>query len=81
MASITISLDEAFNDRLQMQAASHGRSVEEEAREILRDALGAEEQPKEGLGTALRRHAEKFGGLDLQLPPRGSARRPTDFDE
>ncbi len=37
MASITIrDLDERFKARLRVQAAHHGRSMEEEARDILR---------------------------------------------
>ncbi len=40
MASITIrDIDERFKARLRVQAAHHGRSMEEEARDILRTAL------------------------------------------
>ena len=36
MASLTIrNLDDAIKQRLRVQAAHHGRSMEEEAREIL----------------------------------------------
>ena len=39
MASITIrNLDESVKARLRIRAAQHGRSMEEEARHILRDA-------------------------------------------
>ena len=38
MASITIrDIDERFKARLRVQAAHHGRSMEEEARDILAD--------------------------------------------
>ena len=41
MASITIrNLDDSLKHRLRVQAAEHGRSMEEEAREILRRAVG-----------------------------------------
>ena len=41
MASITIrNLDEDVKTRLRVQAAGNGRSMEEEVRLILRDAVG-----------------------------------------
>ena len=43
MASITIRrLEESLKARLRVRAAHHGRSMEEEAREILRNDLKAE---------------------------------------
>jgi len=40
MASITIrNLDDEVKDRLRMRAAENGRSMEEEARLILREAV------------------------------------------
>ena len=40
MASMTIrNLDDDIKQRLRVQAAEHGRSMEEEARVILRTAL------------------------------------------
>ena len=45
MSSITIEdVDEDLRRRLQRRAANHGRSVEVEARDILRSALAAEEK-------------------------------------
>ena len=45
MASITIrNLDESLKSRLCIQAAVHGRSMEDEAREILRSSLNQEPQ-------------------------------------
>ena len=42
MASITIrNLDDEVKARLRVRAASNGRSVEEEVRLILRDAVGS----------------------------------------
>ena len=50
------NVEDDMKSRLKRQAARHGRSMEEEARDILRDGLkregGAE---KEGLGLKLRR--------------------------
>lgn len=46
MASLTVrNLDEALVRMLQVQAAEHGRSVEAEHREILRQALEGGKQP------------------------------------
>jgi phosphopantothenoylcysteine decarboxylase / phosphopantothenate---cysteine ligase len=48
MASITIrGLDEELKQRLRLRAASHGRSMEDEARTILRDMAG--DQPLSGV--------------------------------
>ena len=42
MATLTIrQLDEKTKTRLRVRAAHHGRSMEEEAREILRSALSS----------------------------------------
>ena len=66
MASITIRvMDEAVNARLRVSAASHGRSMEEEAREILNAALWPKAVPRLNLAEAIRRHVEPLGGIDL----------------
>ncbi len=47
MASITIrNLDNSLKSRLRIQAAVHGRSMEDEARDILRSSLNQEPQEK-----------------------------------
>src|SRR5271156_1853074 len=54
MASITIlDLDDSLESLLRMQAADHGRSMEEEAREIIRGALAPEVDEPDRLGTAI----------------------------
>ena len=46
MASITIrNLDDTLKRRLRIRAAEHGRSMEEEAREILRLVVGEPAPP------------------------------------
>ena len=46
MASITIrNLEEDIKQRLRVRAAAHGRSMEEEALEILRRELGTDSAP------------------------------------
>lgn len=61
MAQLLVrNLDDALKERLRVVAASHGRSMEEEARVILHTALAAEVIPEtEGshIGVAERIHA------------------------
>ena len=77
MASITIrQLEETTKRKLRIRAARHGRSMEQEAREILKSALSQpEEQPKD-LGKAIRDIFAPLGGVELQIPPRGPIRDP-----
>ncbi len=80
MASITIRrLDESVKRKLRMRAASHGRSMEEEAREILKSALVSEQPPK-NLGDAIHRRFARLGGVELEIPPREMGREPPDFE-
>ena len=81
MATITIrQLDEHIKARLRVQAAHHGRSMEEEARAILRSALSTE-PPQGNLAEAVRRRFAPLGGVELKAPRRDRIRRPPDFDE
>jgi antitoxin FitA len=80
MASITIRrLDETLKTRLRVKAAHHGRSMEEEAREILRNSLADAPQREIDLATAIRRHVEPIGGIELILPKREAVRKPPKF--
>lgn len=77
MASITIrKLDEATKARLRIRAAHHKRSMEDEARTILRAALAEEPSSSRSLADAIRERFESLGGLDLELPARASIRKP-----
>ena len=81
MASITIrNLDEDVKTRLRMRAAGHGRSMEEEARLILGEAVEREVAPAKGLGTALHALFKPFGGVELDIPPREPPRDPPRFE-
>lgn len=50
--------------------------MEEEAREILRRVLVAEEPRAQNLAQAIRRHIEPLGGIELALPQRQPVRKP-----
>ncbi len=77
MASITIrKLDEKTKARLRVRAAHHQRSMEDEARNILRTALAEEATTPRNLWEAVRSRFEPLGGVDLQLPPREPMREP-----
>ena len=77
MASITIrNLDEHTKAQLRVRAAHHKRSMEEEARNILRDAVSVSTGTRRDLAEAIRRRFEPFGGCDLELPARGVMRTP-----
>ena len=80
MASITIrNLDDDVKIRLRMRAAGNGRSMEEEARLILREAVSHKTGP-ENLASAIRTRFAPFGGVELELPPREPAREPPKFE-
>ncbi len=80
MASITIrNLDDDVKTRLRTRAAGKGHSMEEEARLILREAVGREAEPKD-LAAFIQECFAPYGGVDLELPPRGPMRKPLRFD-
>jgi plasmid stability protein len=80
VASITIpNLDDALEGQLRLRAAARNRSMEDEARDILRTALAHEPADTKHLIDAMRELVEPFGGVDLELPPRGPIREPPDF--
>lgn len=80
MASITIrNLEDDLKRRLRIRAAEHGRSMEEEAREILRQAIEKRAAP-EDLGEAIHRRFAALGGVDLDLLPREPMPEPLRFD-
>lgn len=83
MTSITIPhIDDDLKERLKLRAAEHGRSMEAEARDILRSALkGNESEPASGnLGDRIRAIVEPIGGIELDIPPRKLIREPPKFE-
>jgi antitoxin FitA len=80
MASITIrNLDEALKRKLRLRAAQRDRSMEDEARDILRTALAEGETSRTNLADAMCRRLDPLGGVELILPSRGPMRAPPDF--
>lgn len=82
MAVMTIrNIDDAIKNRLRLRAAMHGRSMEDEARDILRSALSTEIPRPRNLGQAIHERFSAFGGVDLPDVPREAIRLPMDFGE
>ena len=82
MATLTIRrLDEKAKTRLRVRAAHHGRSMEEEAREILRSALAASAPVKGNLAETIQRRFAAFGGVEFELPRRDAMREAQGFGE
>jgi plasmid stability protein len=80
VASITIrKLDDRLKSQLKHRAAQHGRSMEEEARTILRDSL--ETWRPKTLGDIARELFGPENGVELDIPPRGPMPEPPDFSE
>lgn len=80
MATLTIrNLDEALKRRLRVRAAQHGRSMEEEVREILREVVS---EPRSGanLAASIQARVAGIGGVELELPARELVREPPLLD-
>lgn len=81
MASMTIrNIDEKLKARLRVQAARHGRSMEDEARDILRTALSSATARGATLVKSIRGRVEPLGGIELQIAPREPMRDPLNLE-
>lgn len=81
MASITVrNLGESTKRKLKIRAAQHGRSMEQEVREIIESSLRQNdvEQPKTGaeLAESIHRRFARLGGLELEPLPKEFMRDP-----
>src|ERR1700684_605418 len=77
MASITIrKLPENTKRRLRIRAARNGRSMEQEARELLEAGLARADSEPKNMGEAIRKIFAPLGVVDLKIPPRGPMREP-----
>ena len=63
MAQLVVRrLDDDVKEKLQLRARRHGRSTEEEVREILRNAVRGEARSHSSLGSRI---AARFRGIGL----------------
>ncbi len=85
MPTLTIrNIDVELKQKLRMRAARHGRLVEAELREIVKQAVAAERtaaEPEVDLGEAIHRLFLPLGGVeDLEPFPRAPVCFPPDVD-
>ncbi len=80
MAQLLVrNLDDVVKAKLQRRARRHGRSTEEEVRDILGCAVRHEGAPARPLGTRLKARFARIG-LEEDIPElRGQQARPADF--
>lgn len=86
MAQLIVrNIEDEVKDRLAQRARRHGRSMEEEVRDILRDAVSNDRKaaPETGLGTRLAAFFQARG-LDMDALEieelKGHEARPATFD-
>jgi plasmid stability protein len=74
MATLTIrDVDDELKTALRVRAAEHGRSMEAEVREILRDVLT---RPSSGVGMGTRIRRRFSGGEDAEIELPARTERP-----
>jgi plasmid stability protein len=78
MATLTVrNLEDDTRDRLRVRAARHGRSMEDEVRVILRQAVAVGDPA--AIWAAARASFSGADGVELDLPDRGRDRPPPEF--
>jgi plasmid stability protein len=71
MASITVrNLQTDTKRKLKIRAAMNGRSMEQEAREILKSALAQASKKKTNVAERIREIFGPLGGVELERLPR-----------
>jgi plasmid stability protein len=74
------NIENEVKSRLQRRAMRHGRSMEEEVRDILRNAVNEQKIAAGGLGTEIASLFAKVG-LEDDIPElRGHKTKPASFD-
>lgn len=82
MGTLTIrNLDDPLKRRLRMRAAARNRSMEEEARQILRAALQESTAPPQDLATRIRARFAALGDVQLTVEAREPVRQPPDLGD
>lgn len=82
MATLTIrDLDDALKLKLRLRAASQNRSMEEEARQILRAALNESMRPQDSFLARVKSRFDGLGDVELSIEPREQIREPLEIHE
>lgn len=80
MGSLLIRrLDDSLKARLRSRAARRGRSMEEEAREILKVALARAPKSRANLAEEIHARFAALGGFEIPAIPRDPMREPPTF--
>lgn len=84
MGTLTVrNFDDDLKAELRVQAAERGRSMEEDVRQLLREAVeGRRDRPRspyKNLAEAISARFGPLGGVELDIPPREPMREPPDF--
>ena len=81
MSSITVrNLDESIKNSLRVRAAGHGWSMEQEVRQILKQAVAPEQAGQLSFAERINR---RFVGMDVEslpVPARQTTRTPPTLD-
>ena len=82
MAQLLVrNIEQSVKTRLQRRAKRNGHSMEEEVRDILRNAANEPDTPVEGLGTAIAKLV-RGTGLKFEIPEiRGIVLQTPKFDD
>jgi len=82
MGTLTIrNLEDPLKSRLRLRAAARNRSMEEEARQILRAALQEPTTSTPDLGSRIRARFAGLGDIQLPIDAREPVRPPPTLDE
>ena len=80
MATLTIrNVNPKLKAKLRVRAARNARSMEEELRVILREALRSDSAPPANLAEFIMEQFRPLGGVELEIPPREPMREPPKF--
>ena len=82
MAQLVVrNVENTVKERLRRRAKRNGRSMEEEVREILRNAVTEKHAPTHGLGSEIAALVRKRGGLTSDIPElKGHEVKPATFE-
>jgi plasmid stability protein len=81
MAQLVVRrIENSVKERLQRRAKRNGRSMEEEVRDILRNAVKEKNAPKGGLGTEIAALFSKVGFTSDVPEFRGHEIKPPEFE-
>jgi len=72
----TRNLDDLLKSHLRVQAAVHGRLIQDDARDVLRSAHSRVPGRQCNLAAAIRARFARLGGLELPAMPRDAMRAP-----